>query len=225
MRILIVEDEKEIAGYLQSGFEQEGFAVDLAYDGKNGLFMATTNDYDVMVLDIVLPYLSGTEVCRAIRVEGKIFPIIILSVKSEISMKVDLFNIGADDYITKPFSFDELTARVKAVLKRGNNNLKDGLMKAGDLEMDIKKRSVKRGGKPIQLTRKEFSFLEYLLIHLDEVVSRNILLEHIWDINANPFSNTMETHVKNLRKKIDGEYEKKLIHTIPGVGYKLSAER
>lgn len=224
MRILIVEDEEGIANFLKSGFEQEGFAVDMVHDGKRGLFLAITNDYDLMILDMMLPGMNGDAVCKAVRADGKTFPIIILTVKSEIDTKVNLFELGADDYLTKPFSFEELRARARAVIKR-SNNVKQGVIRLGDLEMDPKKRIVTRDGEAIYLTRKEYSFLEYLLLHPDEVVSRNVIIEHVWDINANPFSNTIETHVKNLRNKIDKGRKHKLIHTIPGVGYKISLNK
>lgn len=223
MRILIVEDEVEIANFLKAGFEQEGFAVDVAHDGKRGLFLATTNDYDLMILDMILPGMNGDQVCKSIRDDGKIFPIIILTVKSEIDTKVNLFGLGADDYMTKPFSFKELRARCSAVLKR-NNSITQEIIRLADLEMDQKKRIVKRGGDSIYLTRKEFSLLEYLLVHAGEAVSRNVIIEHIWDVNANPFSNTIETHVKNLRNKIDKGHNLKLLRTIPGVGYKLGLD-
>lgn len=223
MRILVVDDEKDLAAFLKSGLEHEGYAVDVAFDGECGQFLATTNDYDLMILDIVLPKKSGKEVCRAIRADGKSYPIIALTVKSEIDSKVDLFRLGVDDYMTKPFSFEELSVRIKAILRRPQR-IEDCEYRIGDLVINSDRNIVIRDGKEITLTRKEFSLLEYLAMNKDRVVSRSVLMEHVWDVNANQFSNTVETHMRNLRSKVDRSYGKKLIHTVSGRGYKLSAD-
>ena len=220
MRILIVEDEKEIRNFLKKSLESECFVVDTAEDGERGSYLARTNDYDLITLDNIMPKKSGVEVCREIRKDGKNAPILILSVKSETTTKVDLLNAGADDYLTKPFSLDELIARIKALLRRPQE-VENELLKIDDLTIDTAKQIVKRGNKEIYLTRKEFTLLKYLLKNKSFVLSRNMIMEHVWDMSADPFSNTIESHILSLRKKIDHGHKTKLIQTIPGRGYKI----
>jgi DNA-binding response OmpR family regulator len=223
MRILIIEDEKEISSFLRDGFEQAGFATDIALDGKNGLFLATTNEYDVVILDLSLPKLDGKKVCRQIRSEGYQYPILILTVKSEIDIKVDMLQIGADDYMTKPFAFEELLARTKALIKRPERRSKD-ILEIDDLVLDNRKRRVTRGNKKISLTKKEYSILEYLLKNVDAVKSKTEIIDNVWDREANPFSNTIETHISHLRGKIDKGAKRKLIHTSNGIGYSVGLD-
>lgn len=221
MKLLIVEDEKDIRNYLFDNFKKEGYAVDLAENGEEGSFMARTREYDAMILDNAMPKKTGLQVCEEVRQDGNNLPIIMLSVKSEATTKVDLLNAGADDYVTKPFSMDELSARIKALLRRPKA-IESEIIRIDDLEMDIGRHIVKRGKDEIQLTKKEFALLKYLMKNQGTVLSKNMLMEHVWDTAIDPFSNTIESHIMSLRKKIDAEGKKKLIHTIKGAGYKIS---
>ena len=220
MRILIVEDEKDILTFLKSSLESECYVVDTASDGEEGSFIARTNDYDLVLLDNMMPKKNGLKVCEEIRRDGKTVPILILSVKSETTTKVDLLNAGADDYLTKPFSLDELLARIKALLRRPKE-MQDELFKVDDLMIDSNRHMVKRGDNEIHLARKEFMLLKYLMKNEGIVLSRSMIMEHVWDMTADPFSNTIESHILSLRRKIDFKDKKKLIHTISGRGYKL----
>lgn len=220
VNILLIEDDKEIVTTLVPQLKERGFAVDVAFDGEEGLGKARKNDHDIIILDKGLPKKDGLEVCSGIRAAGRHMPILILSVKSEIDTKTDLLNAGADDYMTKPFSFKELMARLNALLRRPEKVERTTLW-IGDLKVDIEGRTVMCGNKNLHLTTKEFSLLEYFLRNRGKALSRQEILEHVWDINADPFTNTIETHLVNLRKKIEGKNGKKVIHTIPGVGYKI----
>ena len=221
MRILIVEDEKDIINFLKPSLEAESFVVDVAKDGEAGLFLALTNDYDLIILDNTLPKKTGLEICKEIRSNKKNIPIIMLSVISDIDKKVELFNAGADDYLTKPFSFQELLARIRSVLRRPNNMERE-VLQVDDLELDSRRNLVKRGGVEISLTRKQFMLLEYLMRNVGMVMTRSMIMEHVWDMNADPFSNTIETHILSLRKKIKLQNnQSELIHTVPGRGYKI----
>lgn len=221
MKILIIEDEKDIINIIKPGLEAEFFVVDTAEDGERGLFLALTNDYDLIILDNTLPKKSGTEVCREVRLHKKTLPIIILSVLSETSKKVELLETGADDYLTKPFSFQELLARIKTVLRRPKQ-IQDEVLRVDGLELDLRRNLVKRDSVEINLTRKQFMLLEYLMRHQGTVVTRGMLMEHVWETDVDPFSNTIETHILSLRKKIKVKNSQpELIHTIPGRGYKI----
>ena len=220
MRVLIVEDEKSAASVLKASLEAECFVVDCAHDGEKGLTLARTNEYDIILLDWMLPKKDGEEICREIRQKHTGVPIIALSVKSEVDNKVEMFNAGADDYVTKPYSIKELLARIKAILKRPPI-IKDDILKIDDLIVNPEKHLVKRGAKEIYLTRKEFGVLEYLLRNLGNVLSRGKIMEHVWDVHADHFSNTIESHILKLRRKIDLPRKRKLIHTIPGRGYMI----
>ncbi len=220
MRILVVEDDKEILNFLKSALKGENFAVDCAEDGERGLFLALTNEYDVILLDNMLPKKTGIEICSEIRKEGGSTPIIILSVKSEAIVKADLLNAGADDYVTKPFSFEELLARIKAVSRRPSL-IKNDILTAGDLVLDQAAQTVKVGFRDVYLTRKEFSLLEFFLKNRGKVLSRGIIMEHVWDIGVDPFSNTIESHILNLRKKLAKNGIDNLICTVPARGYKI----
>lgn len=223
MHILVIEDEKEISDFLRVSLEAECFAVDTAFDGEAGSHLGRTNNYDLIILDNILPKKEGREACREIRAMGKTTPIIMLSVKSETVTKVDLLNAGADDYMTKPFSLEELLARMRALLRRPKE-IETEILNVRDLVIDVKKHSVRRGGKEIYLTRKEFVLLTYLLKNAGSAMSRGMIMEHVWDMSIDPFSNTIESHILSLRKKIDAKFEKKLIQTVPGIGYKITTE-
>lgn len=221
MNLLLIEDDTEIVSSLTPQLKERGFVVDVAFDGEEGLAKAQKNNYDIIILDKGLPKKDGLEVCASIRTAGKHMPILILSVKSEIDTKTELLDAGADDYMTKPFSFKELIARINALLRRPEK-VEHTILRIGDLTVDIEGRTVMRGNKKLHLTTKEFSLLEYFLRNRGKALSRQEILEHVWDINADPFTNTIETHLVNLRKKIEGKNGKKVIHTIPGVGYKIA---
>lgn len=220
MRILVIDDDKDIREFLKKNLQAESFVVDTAGNGEDGSYMARVHNYDVILLDNIMPKKNALEVCKDIRSSGKSTPIIILSVESETVDKITLLNAGADDYVTKPFSYRELSSRIRALLRRPSTILLPTL-RIGDLTLDTMAQKVRRGSKEIYLTRKEFTLAEYLMRHSGKVVSRADLMEHVWDDDLNPFSNTIEAHILNLRKKIDASSRKKLIHTVPGRGYKI----
>lgn len=220
MRILIIEDDKKVLDYLKINLKSEHFTVDTTMDGEEGSYLARTNDYDLIILDNILPEKEGVEVCREIRSSGRTVPIIMLSIKTDITTKVNLLNEGVDDYLTKPFSFEELIARIRALLRRPKQ-IEDEILQIDDLTLDIKKYIVIRGKKEIRLTRKEFVLLEYLMKNQGIALSRGMIMEHVWDMSIDPFSNTIEVHILSLRKKIELRGKKKVIHTISGVGYKI----
>jgi|SRR3989344_1209762 len=224
MRILLIEDEKELRESLKKSLEAECFNIDTASDGERGSYLARTNDYDLILLDNMLPKKTGLEVCAEVRSRGKNMPIIMLTVQDEIPTKVSLLNAGADDYVTKPFSFEELSARIRAVLRRPQASLVE-ILNIKDLEINFNTHLVSRAGREIYLTKKEYELLIYLGRNQGRTVSRGMILEHVWDINADPFSNTLETHMLNLRRKVDSKFPLKLIHTIPGRGYKLDTQK
>lgn len=221
MRILLIEDEKRLSHYIKKGLVENGFAVDVAYDGEEGLYMAREETYDTVILDIMLPKLSGTEVCRKIRASKKETPILMLTARSETEDKIEGLDAGADDYLTKPFVFAELKARINALIRRSYHQVTTGLSIA-DLEMDPLKHTVRRAGELIKLTPKEFSILELLLRKKDEVVTRTQVTEHVWDYNFDSMSNVVDVFMGTLRRKIDKGHKVKLIHTIHGVGYSVS---
>lgn len=222
MRVLVVEDEKRIAELLKQGLESECFVVDIAKDGKSGSDMARQNQYDIIVLDNLLPHKHGIDICKEIRAEGKATPVLMLSVKSDTTTKVDVLNAGADDYMTKPFSFEELLARLRALLRRPQE-VQGDVLTVGDLKLDSRRQYIERDGRKIYLTRKEFALLKYFMKNVGTVLSRGLIMEHVWDMNADPLSNTIESHIVNLRKKITNKDEEMLIHTIPGRGYKMES--
>jgi DNA-binding response OmpR family regulator len=221
MKILIVEDNSAVRNVLRMSLEAECFSVDETDNGDDGSFMARTNEYDLIILDNVLPGKMGKQICKEIREAGKTMPVLFLSMKSDVLDKITLLDTGADDYLTKPFSFEELLARIRALLRRPQA-LKETIITVGNLELHHDKHQVFLKGKELQLTRKEFSLLEHLMQNKGLVVSRGQLLEHVWDINANPFSNTIEAHILNIRRKI-GDNKKRVIRNIPGRGYKMNS--
>ncbi len=220
MRILIIDDDKNILDFLKKALKAENFSVDTAEDGEKGIYLSNINNYDLIILDNSMPKKNGKSVCKEIRESGKTLPILILSVKTEIESKVDLLNSGADDYMTKPFSFEELKTRINALLRRPRN-LIDNILKIDDLVLNTSDYSVLRNNKEIYLTKKEFSLLKYLMENKGRVLSKTTIMEHIWDMNADVFSNTVETHILKIRKKIDKGKKESIIKTITGRGYRI----
>ena len=220
MRILIIDDDTALRTSLKSHLEAESFAVDTADNGNDGSYRARTNEYDAIILDLSLPRKHGYDACREIRQAGITAPILILSASVGVESKIRLINSGADDYLEKPFSYNELVARLRALMRRPQHLITNPLV-LDDLVVDSAKQKVTRGDQLVYLTRKEFSLLEYLLRHRGKVVSRGMIMEHVWNADSDPFSNTIEAHVLNVRKKVDFVKKRKLIHTIPGRGYKM----
>lgn len=220
MRILIVEDETKIRGFLKKGLEAEFYAVDAVSDGEEGFHLATLNEYDLIILDNKLPNKTGLEICRDLRAHDRNAPILILSVQSDTDMKVRALDAGADDYLTKPFSFDELIARMRALLRRPLQ-VSEEILTTHDITLDSKRHIVRRNNEEITLTRKEFMLLEYLLKNKGYAVTRAMIMEHVWDMYADPFSNTIESHILSLRKKINMASEDVIIETVPGRGYRI----
>ncbi|MCP2359026.1 DNA-binding response OmpR family regulator [Nonomuraea thailandensis] len=222
MRVLVVEDERRMAAALQRGLQAEGFAVDLAHDGEEGLHAARQGDYDVVVLDIMLPRLSGYNVCKQLRAEENWVPILMLSAKDGEYDMADGLDLGADDYLTKPFSYVVLVARLRALMRRDAGRRPSVLM-AGDLSLDPARRRVERGQSPVELTPREFALLEYLMRRRDEVVSKSEILEHVWDtFDTDP--NVVEVYVGYLRRKIDAPFGRNALQTVRGAGYRLAGD-
>jgi two-component system, OmpR family, copper resistance phosphate regulon response regulator CusR len=220
MRILVVEDEKRLADFIKNGLEEQKYSVDVVYDGERAEFMALTNDYDLIILDILLPKKNGWEVCESLRSKSIDIPILMLSALSEVADKIRGLDKGADDYLAKPFVIAELMARVKALLRR-SHKVSQSVIKINGLELDISARKVRRAGKEIQLTNKEFALLEYLIMNKNKLVTRTMISEHVWDIHFDAGSNIIDVIINYLRKKIEQEGEIKLIYTIRGAGYMI----
>ncbi len=223
MKILVVEDEERVAQFIQKGLKEEGHAVDVSYDGEDGGFLAEVNDYDLILLDVMLPKKSGISVCREIRERGVVTPVLMLTARDSVEDRVRGLDAGADDYLVKPFAFEELLARVRALLRRRSDS-KTPTLQLADLELDPISRLVTRAGKPIRLTTKEYALLEYLLRNANKVLSRTFIGEHVWDMNFDPESNVIDVYISHLRNKIDKGFDVPLLHTMRGQGYLLSAD-
>lgn len=222
MRVLVVEDEHRIANTIKTGLEQEHYAVDVAYDGTSAYDLASSEEYDVFVFDLMLPGMDGLTLCKTLRKNHNHTPILILSAKGQIQDKVQSLDAGADDYLTKPFSFEELLARLRALSRRPKNAL-DSTLTVGPLTMNPKLYQVERSGVSIQLSNKEFSLLEYLMRHAGQILTKEQLITHVWDYDADVLPNTVEVYIRNLRKKIDEPFKSKpLIQTFRGFGYKIT---
>jgi len=223
MRILVVEDEPKVSSFVQRGLVAERYAVDVVADGREGLEMAQAFPYDLIILDLMLPRLDGGEVLQRIRRSNACVPVLMLTARDTVDDKVRMFEGGADDYLTKPFAFAELLVRTKALLRRGPVN-RSSTMTVGNLELDRLTQQVKRAGKRIELTAKEYSLLEYLMQNEGRVLSRNMIIEHVWDQSFEGLTNIVDVYVRQLRLKIDEGHERKLIHTVRSVGYSLGDE-
>lgn len=223
MRVLIVEDERKLADSVALGLRAEHYAVDVAYDGEAGRRLATSHPYDLLILDLMLPKLSGADLLRHVRQGNADVPILVLTASGGTAEKVKQFEAGADDYLTKPFAFAELLVRVKALLRRGNVPRSD-VLKVADLELDRQTQMVRRAGKRIELTSKEYSLLEYLMSHSGRVLSRTMIIEHVWDESFEGLTNIVDVYIRHLRSKIDDPFDVKLFKTIRGAGYTLTDE-
>ncbi len=222
MRTLLVEDEKKIAEFIRRGLKEEGYAVDVAGDGQEGHFLATTQTYDVIILDWMLPQMDGVTLCRQLRQEKITTPVLMLTAKDTVADRVKGLDAGASDYLVKPFAFEELLARLRALLRRFEGQ-EQTVLKAADLSMDLVTHAVTRQGRKVTLTAKEFALLEYFLRHKGEVVTRTMLSEHVWDMHFDSFTNVIDVYVNYLRKKIDKHFSKPLLQTVRGRGYILKA--
>jgi len=225
MRILVIEDEKKVADFIRKGLEEQAYVVDIAKDGVDGEFLAGHNEYDAIILDILMPKQDGWKTCRNIRENGIKTPILMLTSLSDTEDKVKGLNIGADDFITKPFEFDEFLARVRALIRRSSGNDSAAFLRFEDLTMDLLEHKVTRNKTDITLTQKEFALLEYLLRNKKKVVTRTQIAEHVWGIDFDTGSNVVDSYIKLLRKKIDKGFDKPLIQTIVGVGYVIREDR
>ena len=223
MRLLLIEDDPEVANYINKGLSEAGHTVDAANDGKTGLLLATTEDYDVMIIDRMLPGLDGLTIVKSVRAANIPTPILILSALGEVDDRVEGLKAGADDYLIKPFAFSELDARLEVLQRRtATGRSMDTRLKVGDLELDQLSRSASRAGKPIELQPREYRLLEYLMRHAGQVVTRTMLLEHVWDYHFDPQTNVIDVHISRLRSKIDKGYDKVLLHTVRGAGYMIN---
>ena len=220
MRILLIEDDIAISRLLKEGLEDESYAVDVAHDGSEGYRTASADEYDVIILDIMLPEMNGYEVCRALRKDGNKTPILMLTARDAERDIVEGLDTGADDYLAKPFSFDVLLARVRALLRRPNEKLEE-ILQVGDLKLDPSLKKVTRASQEINLTAKEYGVLEYLMRNKGKVLSKEQIISHVWDFDADVLPNNVELFIMFLRRKIDKPFKSKLIHTVSGFGYKL----
>lgn len=218
-----MEDDKRVAGFVLRGLKEEGYATDLAGDGDTAIEQASSTDYDAIVLDVMLPRRNGVDVCRVLRERGIRTPILMLTARDAVDDRVRGLNAGADDYLTKPFAFEEFVARIRALLRRSQDQRTDRLA-VSDLVVDTASRRVSRNGRPVRLTSKEYALLEYMMRHAGEVLSETVLLEHVWDMNFDPRSNVVDVYIHHLRQKIDRGQRSQLIQTIRGAGYRITDE-
>jgi two-component system OmpR family response regulator len=223
MRILLIEDDPVLGAYIEKGLSESGHTVDPAQDGKIGLVLATSEDYDAMVIDRMLPGINGLTIVKSVRAADIHTPILILSALGEVDDRVEGLKAGADDYLTKPFAFSELDARLEVLQRRSSAGLNmDTQLRVGDLELDQLSRTATRAGKLIELQPREYRLLEYLMRHAGQVVTRTMLLEHVWDYHFDPQTNVIDVHISRLRGKIDRGYATTLLHTVRGAGYKIN---
>jgi len=223
MRILLVEDDTSVASFITKGLKEEQYAVDATVDGEEGFQMASTIPYDLLILDVMVPKLDGFTICRRVREKGSTTPILLLTARDTVEDRVTGLDTGADDYLTKPFAFPELLARIRALLRRGQTQTNTRLI-AADLELDPVAHRVWRGGQEITLTNKEYALLEYLLRNANRVLTRTAIIDHVWDIQYDSMTNIVDVHIRSLRSKMDRDYSSQLIHTVRGVGYVLKTQ-
>ena len=223
MKLLVVEDEPKTGDYLRQGLVEAGFVVDLARDGIDGLHLGETGDYDLAILDVMLPKLDGWQVLAGLRRAGRGMPVLFLTARDQVEDRVKGLELGADDYLVKPFAFAELLARVRTLLRRGSRNQEPQQLRAADLDLDLMRRRASRGGRHIDLTAKEFALLELLLRRQGEVLPRSLIASQVWDMNFDSDTNVIEVAVRRLRAKVDDPFEPKLIRTVRGMGYVLEA--
>jgi len=223
MRILVVEDEKKIASFIERGLVEQHYSVDVAYDGNEGLYLAEINPYDLIILDIMLPGKDGFAVCQELRKKEFDVPILMLTARDDVRDKIYGLDSGADDYLTKPFAFGEFLARVRVLLRRQRTQ-QTTTLKVADLALDQLTHTVTRAGENIELTSTEYALLEYLMIHAEQVVTRTMISEHVWDQNFDSYSNVINVYVNYVRKKVDAGFSKKLIHSVRGRGYVIKEE-
>lgn len=221
MRVLVVEDEKRLAEFINKGLTEEGYAVDIAGDGEEALGWALVVDYDLIVIDIMLPKRDGLDVCHTLRARGVKTPVLMLTARDAVQDRVRGLDSGADDYLVKPFSFSELLARLRALLRR-EPELRDTILRVGNLTMDTATHEVTRDGRPLELTNKAYALLEYLMRNPNQVLTRTMIGEHVWNYDFDNATNVIDVHIRYLRKAIDDPFDQKLIHTVRGAGYKIS---
>ncbi len=220
MRLLVVEDEHRLAEVLRQGLTEQGYAVDVAHDGEAGLGLAELEPYDLLILDVMLPGLDGLALCQRLRAGGRHLPVLLLTARDAVDDRVAGLDSGADDYLSKPFAFRELLARVRALLRREGRS-REPVLRAGDLTLDPATREVRRGGRAIELTSKEYAVLEYLLHHPNRVLTRTQIAEHVWDYDFVAMSNVIDVYIRSLRRKLDDDGATRLLHTVRGTGYQL----
>jgi DNA-binding response OmpR family regulator len=224
MRVLVVEDERKIAGFIRRGLTEQGYAVDVAYDAEEALDWPAVAEFDIVILDVMLPGRDGIDVCRTLRERGVRMPILMLTARDAVEDRVRGLDSGADDYLVKPFAFAELLARLRALARREPGVIAPSL-EIGGLTLDTTTREVARSGQRIEITTKEYAILEYLVRHPNQVLTRSMIAEHVWNYDFDNASNVIDVHIRNLRRKIDGPFEAKLISTIRGAGYRISARQ
>jgi DNA-binding response OmpR family regulator len=223
MRLLLIEDEGKVAAFVTRGLEAERYAVDVAANGRSAIELSNAYQYDLVILDLMLPEISGTEVLRRIRQNNSHVPVLVLTARDALGDKVEHFELGADDYLTKPFAFAELLVRIKALLRRGAVS-RSNVLRVADLELDRLSQQVKRAGRRVELTGKEYALLEYLMLNAGRVLSRTMIIEHVWDQSFDGATNIVDVYVRHLRNKVDEGHERKLIRTVRGVGYAIVDE-
>ncbi len=224
MHILIIEDDVEVADFLKKGLQEHQYEVDHVADGEEGLKIASSTSFDALIVDRMLPRLDGLSIVKSLRADGNTTPILFLSALADVDDRVNGLRAGGDDYLTKPFSFSELLARIEALLRRPSNPAIETLLQVADLEIDCLTRAAKRHGQKIDLQPREFRLLEYLMRHADQVVTRTMLLENVWDYHFDPQTNLIDVHISRLRRKIDKDFAHPLLHTVRGIGYMLSEQ-
>jgi two-component system OmpR family response regulator len=224
MKLLVIEDDREAAAYITKGLGESGYVIDVAHEGRDGLFMASSGAYDALIIDRMLPGMDGLAVIAALRAAEIRLPVLILSALGAVDDRVKGLRAGGDDYLVKPFAFAELLARLEALLRRGSGTPQTTKLRVGDLDMDLLARTVQRGGQEMELLPREFRLLEFLMRHAGQVVTRTMLLENVWDYHFDPQTNVIDVHISRLRQKIDKGFAKPLLQTVRGAGYRLSAD-